>query len=210
MHPHRDACQQYCRHSVALIGNDSGGPAHILRSHSDQHIRYGSLLVREWRRERESNSRTNLPVRFQPLHRSGRSKFQWCRLPAPAIPPNVDPVTITAVSHGDPSKIGTAIVSVTGVSGPLSVSVSPFYAFVPHSTSTLSIRQFFVAVTGSGNTAVTWSVQSAIAGQGCGGAACGSVDANGVFTAPTVAPSPNAMRVRVETSQHPPSTESTV
>jgi hypothetical protein len=86
-------------------------------------------------------------------------------------------------------------VSVTGVSGPLSVSVSPFYAFVPHSTSTLSSRQFFAAVTGSGNTAVTWSVQSAIAGQGCGGAACGSVDANGVFTAPSVAPSPNAISI---------------
>jgi hypothetical protein len=114
---------------------------------------------------------------------------------APATAPTVDPVTITAASHADSSKIGTAIVSVTGVSGLLSVSVSPFYAFVPHSTSTLSNRQFFVAVAGSGNTAVTWSVQSAVAGQGCGGAACGSVDANGVFTAPTAAPSPNAISI---------------
>ena len=114
---------------------------------------------------------------------------------APAAPPTVDPVTITAVSHADPSRIGLAIVSVTGISTPLSVSVSPVYAFIPHSTSTLSSRQFFVAVTGSGNTAVTWNVQSAIAGQGCGGAACGSVDANGVFTAPTVAPSPNAISI---------------
>ena len=114
---------------------------------------------------------------------------------APAAPPTVDPVTVTAVSHADPSKIGLAIVSVTGTSTPLSVSVSPFYAFVPHSTSTLSTRQFFVSVTGSGSTAVTWSVQSAVAGQGCGGAACGSVDADGVFTAPTVAPSPNAISI---------------
>jgi hypothetical protein len=50
-------------------------------------------------------------------------------------------------------------------------------------------------VTGSSNTAVTWSVQSAVAGQGCGGAACGSVDSNGVFSAPTVAPSPNAISI---------------
>ena len=114
---------------------------------------------------------------------------------APATPPVVDPVTITTVSHADPSKVGLAIVSVTGVSTPLSVSVSPFYAFVPRSTSTLSTRQFFVAVTDSSNTSVTWSVQSAVAGQGCGGAACGSVDAKGVFTAPTVAPSPNAISI---------------
>ncbi len=114
---------------------------------------------------------------------------------APATPPVVDPVTITTVSHADPSKVGLAIVSVTGVSTPLSVSVSPFYVFVPRSTSTLSTRQFFVAVTDSSNTSVTWSVQSAVAGQGCGGAACGSVDAKGVFTAPTVAPSPNAISI---------------
>ena len=119
---------------------------------------------------------------------------------APAAPPTVDPVTITAMSHADPSKIGSTIVSVTGVSTPFSVSLSPFYAFVPHSTSALSTRQFFVAVTGSGNTAVTWSVQSAVTGQGCGGAACGSVDANGVFSAPTVAPSPNAISI-IATSQ---------
>jgi hypothetical protein len=119
---------------------------------------------------------------------------------APSAPPTVDPVTVTAASHADPSKIGLAIVSVTGISTPLSVSVSPFYAFVPHSTSALSTSQFFVAVTGNSDTAVTWSVQSAVTGQGCGGAACGSVDANGVFTAPTVAPSPNAISI-IATSQ---------
>ena len=118
---------------------------------------------------------------------------------APGTTPAVDPVTVTAVSHADPSKIGSAIVSVTGVPSPLSVSVSPFYAFVPRSTSTLSTRQFFVAVTGNGSTSVTWSIQSAVAGQG-GGAACGSVDGNGVFTAPAVAPSPNAISI-IATSQ---------
>jgi hypothetical protein len=119
---------------------------------------------------------------------------------APGTAPPVDPITVTAVSHADPSKIGNAIVSVAGVPTPLSVSVAPFYAFVPRSTSTLSTRQFFVAVTGNGSTSVTWSIQSAVAGQGCGGAACGSVDGNGVFTAPTVAPSPNAISI-VATSQ---------
>ncbi len=119
---------------------------------------------------------------------------------APGTAPAVDPVTVTAVSHADPSKIGSAIVSVAGLPAPLSVSVAPFYAFVPRSTSTLSTRQFFVAVTGNGSTSVTWSIQSAVAGQGCGGAACGSVDGNGVFTAPTVAPSPNAISI-IATSQ---------
>jgi hypothetical protein len=119
---------------------------------------------------------------------------------APGTAPATNPVAVTAVSHADPSKTGNAIVSVTGVSTPLSVSVSPFYAFVPHSTSALSTRQFFATVTGNTNTGVTWSVQSAVAGQGCSGAACGAVDGNGIFTAPTAAPSPNAIAI-IATSQ---------
>ncbi|MGH9745863.1 MAG: hypothetical protein ACRD59_07110 [Candidatus Acidiferrales bacterium] len=119
---------------------------------------------------------------------------------APASVPPTDPVTLTAVSHADPSKSGSAIVAITGIAGPVSLTVSPLYAFVPHSTGTLSSRQFFATVSGNGDLNVTWSVQSAVAGQGCSGTACGSVDGNGLFTAPSVAPSPNAISI-VATSE---------
>ena len=114
---------------------------------------------------------------------------------APASVPVVNPVTLTAASHADPSKSGNAIVTVTGVLAPVEVSIAPLYAFVAHSTSTVTTRQFFATVSGSSNQSVTWSVQSAIAGQGCGGAACGSVDANGLYSAPPVAPNPNAVSI---------------
>lgn len=114
---------------------------------------------------------------------------------APAAAPATNPVTLSAVSHADPSKSGNALVAVTTISGTVSVAIAPFYAFVPQSTGTLSTRQFSATVTGNSNTNVTWSVQSAVAGQGCGGNACGSVNASGLFTAPTVAPSPNAISI---------------
>ncbi|MGH9682353.1 MAG: hypothetical protein ACRD4S_01915 [Candidatus Acidiferrales bacterium] len=114
---------------------------------------------------------------------------------APAAVPGANPVTLTATSVADPSKNGNALVQVTGTSGGVAVAVSPPYAFVTPSGLSPSERQFFARVTGSGNAAVTWSVASAVPGQGCDGDACGSVDTNGTYTAPPTAPSPNAISV---------------
>lgn len=119
---------------------------------------------------------------------------------APAALPLTNPAVLTATSRADATKSGNAIVTIAGPAGPITVVVSPPLALVPPSTGTLSTKQFFAEVTGTSNTAVTWSVQSGVAGQGCGGAACGSVDANGLYTAPTAAPSPNAISI-MATSQ---------
>jgi hypothetical protein len=114
---------------------------------------------------------------------------------APAFVPQVDPVVLIATSHADPSKSGSAMAVITGPTGPIGVTVTPGYAFVPPSSGTLSTTQFFATVTGSSNTNVTWSVASGVTGQGCAGAACGSVDASGLYSAPAAAPSPNAVLV---------------
>ena len=114
---------------------------------------------------------------------------------APATAPATNPVMLTAVSRADASKSGFALILITGASGPLAVTISPAFALVAPSTGTLSTLQFFASVTGTGNTSVAWSVGSEVAGQGCAGAACGSVSASGLYSAPTVAPSPNAISV---------------
>jgi hypothetical protein len=114
---------------------------------------------------------------------------------APSFVPAVNPVAITATSKADSSRSGTATVVITGPTGEVGVMVTPTYAFVPPSTGTLSTFQFFATVTGSANTSVTWSVASALAGQGCGGTACGSISASGLYSSPTAAPSPNAILV---------------
>jgi len=114
---------------------------------------------------------------------------------APAAIPTSNPVTVTATSAADPTKSGTAMVIITGPAGVVAISISPTFAVVAPSTATLTQQQFIATVTGSSNTSVGWSVQSAVAGQGCSGAACGSVDANGLYSAPTAAPSPNAISI---------------
>jgi hypothetical protein len=114
---------------------------------------------------------------------------------APATVPSSDPVTVTATSAVDSTRSGTSIVIITGPTGATSVSISPAFAFVAPSTATLSQVRFVATVTGNSNTSVTWAVQSALPGQGCTGAACGSVDATGLYSAPTAAPSPNGISV---------------
>jgi hypothetical protein len=114
---------------------------------------------------------------------------------APAIVPVSDPVAVTATSEADPSKDASAIISISLPSSNVAVTLSPPYAFLPPSGGTVSTQQFFAAVTGTTNNNVTWSVQSGVAGQGCAGTACGSISATGLYTSPSLAPSPNAVAV---------------
>lgn len=122
---------------------------------------------------------------------------------APANVPAVNPELVTATSHADASQSGSAMVTISGSTGGVSVLVTPAYAFVVPSSGVTSTFQFSAVVSGSANGAVNWSVASAIAGQGCSGAACGSVNASGLYSAPTAAPSPNAISV-IATSQADP------
>jgi len=114
---------------------------------------------------------------------------------APASLPVTNPVQLTATSRADTSKSGTAMVVITNSSQSVAVSVFPLYAFVAPSGPALSTFQFFAIVTGGANPGVTWSVQGAVVGQGCAGTACGSVNGSGLYSAPSVAPSPNAISV---------------
>lgn len=114
---------------------------------------------------------------------------------APNSAPAINPVTLTATSHADPSRSGSATVTIAAPSGPVAVTISPLYAFVAASAGTPSTEQFSAAVSNTSNTGVTWSVQSGVAGQGCAGAACGAISASGLYSAPTAAPSPNAISV---------------
>lgn len=122
---------------------------------------------------------------------------------APAAVPATNPVTLVATSHADPTRSGASSITVAVSSGNVSVSVAPAYAFVAASGGAPSTAQFFASVSGSTNTGVTWSVQSAVPGQGCAGSTCGSVNASGLYTAPAAAPSPNAISVLATSSADP-------
>jgi hypothetical protein len=112
---------------------------------------------------------------------------------APATVPAANPVTLTATSNADMSRSGLAIVNVANSGG---VSVLPAFAFVaPSSGNNPSQVQFTASVSGNADGSVSWSVQSGVLGAGCGGTACGTIGATGLYTAPTAAPSPNAITV---------------
>ncbi|MGC1637012.1 MAG: hypothetical protein WA744_16275 [Candidatus Acidiferrales bacterium] len=127
---------------------------------------------------------------------------------APATVPAPNPVTVTAISNADPSKSASAAISVTSTTGTVAVTISPLYAFVAPSNGGPSTRQFFASVTGSTNSNINWTVQSGVTGQGCSGAACGSINSTGLYTAPTTAPSPNSVSV-IATSQADPTKSAT-
>ncbi len=105
---------------------------------------------------------------------------------APASVPSPAGVTISAVSQADSTKSASAIATVTAPPV-VTVSLSPATATVVSGAT----QQFTATVTGSTNTAVTWS----ISGTGCTGAACGAISANGLYTAPAVVPNPNTVTV---------------
>jgi hypothetical protein len=111
---------------------------------------------------------------------------------APAAVPNPDTVLVTAVSQADSSKSGGVPIRITAA---VQVSVFP-------SSSTLapdSTQQFFAAVLGTPDQAVTWS----LSGAGCGGGACGGITALGLYTAPVSPPAPSSFVVTATSVEDP-------
>lgn len=104
---------------------------------------------------------------------------------APGAIPSPNPVNATAVSAADSTKSASAQITVINhvvVSVmPASVTLAP-----------LSVQGFAASVLGTSNQSVVWQVQ----GTACSTAGiCGKVDANGIYTAPTAAPNPDAIQV---------------
>ena len=86
--------------------------------------------------------------------------------------PSANSYAVTATSVADPTKSASAVVTVSTNSSPVvSVSVSPTTATV----TTAGTQQFAAAVSGTTNTAVTWSASG------------GTVSSTGLYTAPSTA-----------------------
>jgi hypothetical protein len=100
---------------------------------------------------------------------------------APAVAPSPATVTVTATSAVVGSTPGSATVQV-GTAETVMVTVLPGVptSVFPNNTGWPSqTAQFTATVTGTGNTAVTWSLTTPNGG---------TIDANGLYTAPTVGP----------------------
>ncbi len=117
---------------------------------------------------------------------------------APQSPPQPSIVTLTATSVVAPAATASAQITITLPAQP-GVSIAPFYAFLAPSQQ----FQFIADTSALASPSVTWSVSSAVTGQGCTGAACGSIDNAGNFTAPAIAPSPNAITITATSVANP-------
>jgi hypothetical protein len=112
---------------------------------------------------------------------------------APGAIPSPNPVTVQATSAADSTK--SAISQITVLNHPL-VNVQPGNVTL----APRAVQGFSATVSGANNQSVVWQVQ----GTACtGGAACGSITATGVYSAPASAPSPNSIQVIAVSSDDP-------
>jgi len=101
-------------------------------------------------------------------------------------------VTVQATSQADPSKVGSASVT---VQGPVSVSVSP-------SSATVRLRKtmaFSATVQNATNSAVTWKVNDVTGGN----STIGTISSLGTYRAPKSVPSPNTVQVSAVSVEDP-------
>ncbi|MFZ1917539.1 MAG: hypothetical protein WAU58_08205 [Terriglobales bacterium] len=115
---------------------------------------------------------------------------------APGIMPSSSSVTVTATSTLATSP-GSATVTLTGPV--VTVTVSPItaslFADEPGNTWPVSAtqQQFSATVNNGGSRTVTWAVT--------GGTGSGTIDANGLYTAPATVPNPAAVTVTATSTQ---------
>jgi hypothetical protein len=118
---------------------------------------------------------------------------------APSALPVATSATVTATSQADSTKsVSAKIIFISAAS--VSVQVSPTSAQV----NVGGQQQFSATVSGSTNSAVTWSV----AGTGCSGTACGTISTSGLYTAPSSVPSNPAVFVTANSVAAPGRTSS--
>src|SRR5271168_551379 len=105
---------------------------------------------------------------------------------APAVMPTPSAIQVEATSQATSSSSASAAVSVTS---DVRVQVTPAAA----SAELGAVQSFAAAIASAGHPSgtVTWS----LTGPGCGGGACGTLGADGTFTAPGVLPSPASVSI---------------
>lgn len=127
--------------------------------------------------------------------------------PGQAVTPNVEfnPPTVGAATGqltitSNSSTGGTTVVELSGA-GVAAPAPEIVIALTPANVSTTAgtTQQFAASVTGTSNTALSWTVS----GAGCSGAACGTVSSSGLYTAPATVPSPATVTITATSESEP-------
>jgi hypothetical protein len=111
---------------------------------------------------------------------------------APSVAPTPASVNVIATSVVDPTKSASANLIIVPA---VVVGVTPANVSATAGTT----QQFAASVTGTSNTAVTWTVS----GTGCSGATCGTISSAGLYNAPATAPSPATVTITATSVSDP-------
>jgi hypothetical protein len=117
----------------------------------------------------------------QPVASGGALQVDYL---APGAIPSPNPVNVQAVSAADTTKSASSQITILN-----HVVVSVFPGSV--TLAPLAVQGFTASVLGTANQNVVWQIQ----GTGCANGLCGSIDANGAYTAPGAPPSPDSLQV---------------
>ncbi|HVS89410.1 MAG TPA: hypothetical protein VHF01_14485 [Candidatus Acidoferrum sp.] len=112
---------------------------------------------------------------------------------APVDMPALPTVEVTATSHADATKSGTAGLT---ISSDITIGLTPAGASVELGAT----QAFHAAITSGGHpdSAVRWSVTVAACPSGCG-----TVDTNGNYTAPQILPQPSSVTLTAQSAADP-------
>jgi len=121
---------------------------------------------------------------------------------APANMPASPTVTIRTTSVANPASFAQATVTLIAPAPPVNISISPLAPTI----SLGNAQSFSATVTGSPNTAVAWSVNGVLGGS----AAAGTINASGIFLAPSAMPASSNATVRATSVANPSAFAQTV
>ncbi|HEY5213535.1 MAG TPA: choice-of-anchor D domain-containing protein [Acidobacteriaceae bacterium] len=110
---------------------------------------------------------------------------------------------LTVTSNASTKGTATVALTGTGTAAPVvAVAVTPATASVTIGAT----QQFTDSVTGTTNTAVTWTVS----GAGCSGSTCGTISPTGLYAAPSAVPSPATVTITATSVSDPSKSASAV
>ena len=198
---HNNGSRRNWRKRISSDVHGCGWSTRDVHSHGHEYVRHDRHVVGKRNSRRQRARRAGLPAGIESVRGTHNSRGRKHRLPQGT---GVRASHESCDAHGDqprrpfPKRHGVDFYFECAWQR----GCDNFTAirFRPLSSGISSTQQFSAQVTGTTNTGVTWSVQSGVAGQGCAGAACGSISASGLYSAPGTAPSPNAISI-VATSQ---------